>query len=128
MTTDSTPSNNTTWATARPSRSRVRAVIGGGALAVGAMLLTATAAQADPTQIQTTCESHGGTYSNNGGGYESCCMDTQINDQGDHCWEYLDGGFLKTDIVPAPTSTRPPPRQLLPPGVAKLPGGANAAQ
>jgi hypothetical protein len=100
---------------------RVRAIVAAGALAVGTMLLTATAAQAQPTTVKADCEKAGGTYSSSSTSSETCCFKTPVDNSNHYCKEYLSGDYIGNSIVtaPAPTSPRPNP---LAPGNVLAPG------
>jgi len=103
------------------------AFFGMGAVAVGAMLLTAPAANAIPEgTIQAECKDAGGTYSSsvvNGTRYSSC--DYKDMDGGWHSDQYTDGEYQGTiDITrdtPDPggkSSVAPPPPAVTDPGLA----------
>jgi hypothetical protein len=90
-------------------------LVAAGAIAVGAMTLTAPAANAAPqteAQIKTGCkDANGGTYTNHGGGYSTCTYkDSKGNKYTD---DYIDGEYQGTTqaVQGTPSSKPAPPSQ-----------------
>lgn len=94
------------------------------------MFLDAAVAHADtpdPGAGQANCEGAGGRYST-AGSVTTCCFTETINSQGHHCFNYLGGDMIGTNIV-APTSPSTNPRPVLPraPGVPPAAGSNQGA-
>jgi hypothetical protein len=111
MTTPRTPQN-----TNQPKRSRLAALVGAGTLAVGAMILTAPAANAD---VKSNCAALGGTYQGSWkdadegthAHVEVCCY-RSLNSavKGQTCDYYENGVFIST--FRGDQTTPPPPKRL----------------